>query len=206
MLMHVKSLLLSMCCIGLASAQGLGQARQPDAAELRQPFERDTLPAITMKFEPAYLILWVVVPGAGLFLGGHSYEINGRKRSLASSVAPYFRATGDAQLSELYKASNRNRILWYTLSATGGIVGGVGFAHGIASIFNPEYSRSASTYLLTGAGLLAGGLAARVVCFRKLRRAINLYNYQYASPRQALSLKVGLSAQTAMGLGVSMKF
>jgi len=39
------------------------------------PLVKDALPAITMKFEPAYLILFLVVPTGSLFIGAHSYQI-----------------------------------------------------------------------------------------------------------------------------------
>jgi hypothetical protein len=169
----IHTLLCLLACLALPAFGQETEASLP-APLFPASLSVDTLPAITMKFEPAYLILWMVVPAGSLIMGGHSYKINEKKTHLASDIRPYFEATHDKLLLDLYQQHKRNRVGWYVATGTGSMLFTAGFIHYVASIFNYDYIRSAQAYLLVGTGMVAGGLAARVVCFRTLRKAVNL--------------------------------
>ncbi|MPR35357.1 hypothetical protein [Salmonirosea aquatica] len=167
----------------------------------------DTLPAIRMKFEPVYLI-FLLVPIGGLFVGGHSYQINGENKLLASYVKPYFNATNDPLLADLYGRHKRNRIVWYSATATGTVVLFAGFIRAISSVFSydPGFEDSFQNYLIVSGGLAAAGIGARIVCFRQLRKAVNYYNFEYAGKDPSVSLHVGLPSATPAGLALYLKF
>ena len=112
------------------------------------PLADDTLPAIRMKFEPLFLIPLVVVPWAALFVGGHSYQIQGKKRFVSSSVKPYFEAAHDPVLTNLYTLHRQNRIIWYGSSAAGGVVVFVGALQIFVAVvtLNASAAQSVNTY------------------------------------------------------------
>jgi hypothetical protein len=168
----------------------------------------DTLPEIRMKFEPLFLIPIVVVPAAGLFLGGHSYQINGKKQFVASAVKPYFDASRDPVLTELHTQYTRNRIIWYSTTAAGSALIYVGFMQVLVAVItlNSSALQSVNPLLWWGGGLGVAGIAARIVCFRQLRKAVNYYNFKYVGPNPAMSLHLGLPSTTPIGLGLYFKF
>lgn len=168
----------------------------------------DTLPAIRMKFETLFLIPFVMVPGTALFVGGHSYQIRGKKLLLASAVKPYFDAAHDPVLTDLYARHRQNRIIWYSTSAAGGAVIFVGVLQIFAAVvtLNASAVQSANSYFWWSGGLAVAGTAARVVCFRQLRKAVNYYNYEYAGKNPPVSLHVGLPSTTPGGLALYLKF
>lgn len=172
------------------------------------PLTGDTLPAITMKFEPLFLIPFVVAPGTALFVGGHSYQIRGKKLFVASAIKPYFDAVHDPVLTDLYTRHRRNRIIWYSASAAGGAVVFVGALQVFAAVvtLNTSAVQSANPYFWWGAGLATAGIAARVVSFRQLRKAVNYYNFEYAGSKPSVSLHVGLPSTTLAGIGLYVKF
>ncbi|WP_247237438.1 hypothetical protein [Telluribacter sp. SYSU D00476] len=172
----------------------------------------DSLPPIYMRVMPSRIILSLaslflpIVPGTGLFLGWHAYTIEGRIRFTPKAVKPYFLATQDQRLLDLYQRHRNNRTVWYTATAGGVVVGAIGFAQLFVSIFRPANLSAATTKLIIGGGLLGGGQIARVVSFRQLRKAVNLYNDQYAVPPKRVSLHVGLSSQTPAGGALYLRF
>ncbi len=166
----------------------------------------DTLPAIKMKFEPAYIIVYLVVPATALFLGGHSYKIREEMKIMPSSVQPYFAACGDSLVLDHYQKQKNYRTGWYATSGAGAVVFVIGFAHAIASIFDSGNARAANGYLLLGSGLFLTSVGLRIACFRNMRKAVNLYNYQCANPSNAVSLNLGLPSSTPAGLGLYVKF
>ncbi len=166
----------------------------------------DTLPAITMKFEPAYILIYFLVPGTALFVGGHSYKIKEEMKILPSSLAPYFKAARDPLITNFYQNQKNYRTAWYVAAGAGTVVVSIGFAHAIASIFDPGNARAANNYLLLGGGFFLSSIGFRVACFRNMRKAVNLYNYKYATPTNAVSLELGLPSSTPAGLGLYVKF
>lgn len=172
----------------------------------------DTLPTITMKFEPAYLIIYLLVPGAYAYVGGHSYEINKEKRVLANAVKPYFSTTtGDELLAKLYKRHQFNRAVWYGATSAGIMVMTVGFLQrlSVAPILPlplPIYDSRNNNYVVWSVGLAVAGIAARIVCFRQLRKAVNYYNVEYAGRKPTMSLHVGLPSTTPGGLALYLRF
>ena len=188
------------------SAQVVSPASPTDTLYVL-PLAGDTLPTITMKFEPLYLI-FLAVPIGGLFIGGHSYQIKGEKSLLVSSVKPYFNATNDPFLTDLYSQHKRNRIVWYSTTTAGTIVIFAGFIRAISSIFvyDPGFEKNFQNYLILSGGLAAAGIVARVVSFRQLRKAVNYYNFEYAGKSPRMSLHVGLPSAAPGGLGLYLKF
>lgn len=171
------------------------------------PAMADTFPVITMKFEPLSLIAYVVLPGAALYAGGHSYQINEKKHIFSSDVKPYFDATGDAVLHDLYKKQKLNRILWYSAISAGQVVLAVGFFQRLSFFyFLPVYDNHNNNYLYWAGGLTLGSIGARVLCFRYMRKAINLYNFRYAEKVPKVSVQLGLSSYTPAGIGIRLKF
>lgn len=189
------------------SAQVVSPASPTDTLYV-VPLAGDTLPTIKMKFEPLFLIPFVVVPWAALFVDGHSYQIHGKKRFVSSSVKPYFDAAYDPILTKLYSRHRQNRIIWYSTSAAGGVVVFVGAMQIFAAIvtLNTSAVQSANSYFWWGGGLAAAGIGARVVCFRQLRKAVNYYNFEYADKSPGISLHLGLPSTTPAGLGLYVKF
>ncbi|GAB3170969.1 hypothetical protein GCM10027291_23230 [Telluribacter humicola] len=147
-----------------------------------------------------------IVPGTGLFLGWHAYTIQGQTRFTSKAVLPYFAATQDQYLLNMYQRHRNNRTVWYTGTAGGVVVGAVGFAQLFVSIFRPANLSAATNKLIIGGGLLGIGQIARVVSFRQLRKGVNLYNDQYALPPKRVSLHVGLSSQTPAGGALYVRF
>lgn len=190
-----------------ASAQDVSPASPTDTL-YRVPLASDTLPAIRMKFETLFLIPFVMVPGTAVFVGGHSYQIRDKKLFLASAVKPYFDAARDPVLTDLYNRHRRNRIIWYGALAAGGAVLSVGFFQILIPVvmLNASAARSVNSYFWWGGGLAVAGTAARVVCFRQLRKGVNLYNYRYAGKSPRVSLHVGLPSATPGGLALYLKF
>lgn len=172
------------------------------------PLTGDALPAITMKFETLALIPFVAIPGTALFLGGHSYQINGKKGFAASVVKPYFDAVHDPYLTDLYRKHKRNRAIWYSTTAVGTGVMYVGFMHLVAAIItlNSSAIPVVNPYLWWGGGLAGAGVGARIVSFRQLRKAVNYYNFEYAGKQPAVSLHLGLLSTTQAGVGLYIKF
>lgn len=168
----------------------------------------DTLPTITMKFEPLFLIPLVVIPWAALFVDGHSYQIQGKKRFVSSSVKPYFEAAHDPVLTDLYARHRQNRVIWYSASAAGGAVIFVGVMQVFAAVvtLNASAAQSVNSYFWWAGGLATVGIAARVVSFRQLRKAIKYYNFEYAGKPPRLSLHVGLPSATPGGLALYLRF
>ena len=208
----MKNLLLSIWVgfnLSLASVDSHGQAMPDvtaDTIAVLSPLG-DTLPTITMKFEPAYILACLIISGAALFTGGHSYKINDKKYFLASSVSPYFDATQNKLIADLYEKHRRNRTIWYVATGLGQVVVTVGIIQRLSVFyFIPVYDSSNNNYLFWAGGLVLGGVAARIVCFRNLRKAVNYYNYQYAGKRPAMSLNLGLPSSTPAGLGLYVKF
>lgn len=172
----------------------------------------DSLPYIYMRVLPSRVILSLaslfipIVPGTGLFLGWHSYTIEGKIKLTPKAVKPYFAATQDQNLLNMYQRHRNNRTVWYTATAGGVVVGAIGFVQLFVSAFRPAQLSAATTKLIVGGGLLGGGQLARVVSFRQLRKAVNLYNDRYAVPPKRVSLHVGLSSQTPAGGALYLRF
>jgi hypothetical protein len=199
-------MLVWLCIQGIVCANAQNSPATFADSVFVMPPASDTLPNITMKFEPAYLIVWLVVPGSALFVGGHSYTIRGEKMASFTRVQPYFAATHDPLLMDLYRKHKQTRKLWYASTAAGSVFATIGFVQGVASIFNPDYTRSAGTYLLIGSGMMTAGLVARVFCFRNLRTAVNLYNHRYAEKNPRLSMHLGLPSGAPVGAALFLKF
>ena len=189
------------------SAQVVSPASPTDTLYV-VPLLGDTLPAIRMKFEPLFLIPLVVVPWIALFVDGHSYQIHDKKRFVSSAVKPYFDAARDPVLTDLCSRHRRNRIIWYSTSAAGGVVVLVGALQVFAAVvtLNSSAVQSANPYFWWGAGLATAGLGARIVSFRQLGKAVNYYNFEYAGKSPRLSLHVSLPSGTPAGLGLYIKF
>lgn len=176
-------------------------------------FKSDTLPPILMKTEPSLVALSIVggmffLPGAYLYVGCHSYSINGKKKYVPSVVKPYLLATRDQNLQELYKRHRQNRITWYTATSGGLFLAAVGFVQAIISIIDPNYGREGATLLLLGTGLTVGGQVARIISFSQLRKAVNLYNTTYANTNahRRVSLHLGLPSRTPAGGALYLRF
>jgi len=168
------------------------------------PLAGDTLPVIKMKFETLFLVPFVMIPGTALFVGGHSYQIDAKKRFASSSVKSYFDATNDLFLTDLYTRHKRNRIIWYSATAVGTVVTYVGLLHLVAAIItlNSSALPAVSPYVWWGGGLATAGIAARIVSFRHLRKAVNYYNFEYTRQRPRISMHLGLPQATPAGLGL----
>jgi len=207
----MKNLLLSIWVgfgLSLAFADSHGQAIPEvtaDSIVVLSPLE-ETLPTITMKFEPAIIALYVLVPPLAVFMGGHSYQINGKKKLLVAEVKPYLLRPNDPLLAQFYQKQQQNRIAWYVLSATGEILLVVGFVNTVLSIFNASSAKAASAYLLLGGGTLIAGVGFRIACLRNMRSAVDLYNYKYAGKKPAMSLNIGKPSFSPLGLGLYVKF
>ena len=189
------------------SAQVVSPASPTDTLYVL-PLADDTLPAIRMKFEPLFLIPLVVVPWAALFVGGHSYQIQGKKRFVSSSVKPYFEAAHDPVLTNLYTLHRQNRIIWYGSSAAGGVVVFVGALQIFVAVvtLNATAVQSINSYFWWAGGLATAGIVARVVSFHQLRKAVNYYNVEYAGRKPTMSLHVGLPSTTPRGLALYLRF
>ena len=168
----------------------------------------DTLPAIRMKFEPLFLIPLALIPWVALFVDGHSYQVQGKKRFVSSSVKPYFEAAHDPVLTGLCIRHRRNRIIWYVSSAAGGVVVFVGALQIFVAVvtLNASAAQSVNSYFWWAGGLATAGIAARVVSFHQLRKAVNYYNVEYAGRKPTMSLHVGLPSATPGGLALYLKF
>ncbi|WP_247237439.1 hypothetical protein [Telluribacter sp. SYSU D00476] len=213
--MRILLLSLGLCLLSLiAGAQGLPipQIEVPSTDSLSEvpQLPADTLSPITMKVEPGLVAASVVAGVAGLpafmYMGFHSYTINGRKRLNQRAVLPYFRATGDAQLMQLYGKHQEQRVIWYTATTGGLVLFAYGFAQLIVSIFDPSEGAGAATKLLLGGGLTVWGQVARAITFRKLSQAVDLYNYQYATSSRRVSLHLGLPSRTPAGGALYLRF
>lgn len=204
-------MILLAITVGLVCSEVCAQVVVPASSTdtlYRVPLAGDTLPVIRMKFETLFLIPFVMVPGTALFLGGHSYQIHGKKQFMSSSVKPYFDATRDPFLTGLYTKHKRNHIIWYSATTAGTVVTYVGFMRLVAAIItlNSSALPGVNPYLWWGGGLATAGIAARIVCFRHLRKAVNYYNFEYARQKPGLSLHLGLPSTTPAGIGLYLKF
>ncbi|GAB3170972.1 hypothetical protein GCM10027291_23240 [Telluribacter humicola] len=163
-----------------------------------------------MKVEPGLVAVSIVAGVVGFpayfYMGYHSYTINDRKRLNQRAVLPYFKATRDAQLMQLYNQHQVQRVIWYTATTGGLVLFTYGFAQLIVSIFDPSEGEGAATKLLLGAGLTVWGQVARVVTFRRLKQAVDLYNYQYATPSREVSLYLGFPSRTPAGGALYLRF
>ncbi|HEV7347116.1 hypothetical protein [Telluribacter sp.] len=196
--------------IAIEPNDSLSRSSEPDLKKDPDQAFSGILPPITMRVELGLVAVSIIggmvgVP-AYLFMGYHSYSIEGRKSFNQKAVVPYFLATRDAQLPELYRKHQQNRIIWYTATTGGGVLAYVGFVQLLLSILDPSMTNAAGTNLLLGSGLLVGGQVARVISFRQLRKAVNLYNYQYATPQKRVSLQLGLPSQYPAGGAVYLRF
>ncbi len=207
---RTKKLLLVLVWLYLqTNTWGQGQNLPPSSADtLFTPLTAsDTLPAITMKFEPLYLLGYFLVPGVALYVGGHSYEIRDKKFLLASHVKPYFEATQDQDLLNLYQKHRLHRILWYGSTSVAQVVFLVGIVQRVSFFyFVPVYDNRNNNYLYWAGGLTVAGVAARVACFRLLRKAVSLYNFSHAGKVPRVRLQVGASSYVPLGAGLRLKF
>lgn len=166
----------------------------------------DSLPHITMAVEPVTLVLSIVT-GTYLFIGCCSYEIEGQKYLFASAVKPYFRDSQDAkELMKLYGRNTMGRLVWYPAATAGAVFTFVGLVYGFKSFFDHSYYAAANQNYLMGGGLSIVALVARILSFKSLTKAVNLYNFRAKSPGAPKSLQFGLSSPNSFGATISLKF
>jgi hypothetical protein len=187
------------------SAQVVSPA-SPSDTHYKVPVAVDSLPAITMKFEPGYLLVYLVVPAGSLFIGGHSYQINGEKLSNPARLKPYFVATGNETLLKYYQIHKDNRRIWYAATSAGTVLWLVGFVQAINSLFDSSAGGGAGIMILLGSAGIMGGQVARVISFQKLRKGVNYYNFAYAGKSHGVSMHLGLPSTYPAGIGLYVKF
>ena len=163
----------------------------------------DSLPPITIK-KNIPLVAASVYFGGYLFANCNHYLVANHDFYGTSPLQFYLYAPQDSTIINLYQKHRSNRTIWLITSPVAATAGVFAFAYLIASIFKPSYAASAAPYLVIGYAALGVSLATRITSFSQLRRAVNLYNFKYAS-KTRLSLGVA-PASSGAGLGIVARF
>ncbi len=166
----------------------------------------DSLPHITMAVEPVVLAVSIVT-FSYLLVGCRSYEINGKKYFAASVVKPYFQDSPDTgELMRLYRRNALGRVVWYSTATAGLVFTFTGLVYGFKSFFDNSYYAVANKNYLMGTGLSVVALVARILSFKNLTKAVDLYNFKAKGPGGTKALQLGLSSQNLLGATLSLKF
>ncbi|MFB9293693.1 hypothetical protein [Persicitalea jodogahamensis] len=115
-------------------------------------------------------------------------------------------ASANPEILGSHRKFLENRKTWYIATSAGLAMWLVGAVQTVNSVFDSSAGGGAGALLLMGVAGIIGGQVARIVGFRSLRKAVNLYNHQYAGKVPAVSLNLGLPSTSPAGLGLYVKF
>ena len=163
----------------------------------------DSLPRITIKKSVPLLALSIYFGGFFIANCNH-YLVNGHDFYGTAPLKSYLYTPKDSMIIGLYQKHRNNRTIWLASAPVATVAGTVAFAYLIISVFSPRYSGTATPYLVVAYSVLGLSLGTRIASFSQLRRAVNIYNFKYAS-KTRLSLGIA-PASSGVGLGVVARF
>lgn len=170
------------------------------------PLAVDTLPTITMETDGGLVLLAFIAPVGLFYLDTHFYQVGKEHRLSPNFIKPYLLRSADPEILQNHRKFSENRKIWRVATSAGIVMWAIGIVQSVNSIFDSGSAGGAGTLLLMGTAGTMGGQVARLVSFRSLRRAIDLYNYQYAGEKPTVSLHLGLPSSAPAGLGLYVKF